>query len=157
MGRAAGDPRGQSILCRPALLKSLIAFWQKPPSGIPVFFGLFIGPTASPREIDEARLDSLYELEIAFAECPSGTADAPAPLAGRPASSQLLIDVKGNTHRTEICIDTSSISRTASEGRPLVGVPRPSKMPPHANGLAQALMQAALDRGLWRTPYRGGW
>jgi uncharacterized protein (DUF2126 family) len=65
---------------------------------------MFIGPTSQHPRVDEARTDSIYELEIAFDQIPDKDSP-PAPVAGRSRLPHLLTDLAGNTHRAEFCID----------------------------------------------------
>jgi len=97
-------------------------------------------------------MDALYELEVAFSQLPA--TDCP-PFIVDGLFRNLLVDVTGNSHRAEFCIDKLYPPEGLGLRLGLLEL-RAFEMAPHVRmGLVEMLLIRALVCTFWKRPFGG--
>jgi uncharacterized protein (DUF2126 family) len=147
-------PSDSPFLRRPDLLRSLISYWHNHPSAVLPVLGAVHRPDQpgaagrrGAQRLGVRTRNRLQQFPKAGREC------VPPWLIDRLLRN-LLIDVTGNTHRAEFCID-KLYSPDGPTGRLGLLELRAFEMPPHARmSLAQQLLLRGLIARFWARPTR---
>jgi len=103
MWSSAGQPPLTAAVTPADLLRSLVGYWHNHPAAVVSLSGLFIGPTSQHHVSMKAATTTCTSWRSPFSRCQSGASVHRGWWTGSFAT--LLVDVTGNTHRAEFCID----------------------------------------------------
>ena len=149
-------PADSPFLRRPDLLRSLITYWNNRPSLSYLFSGLFIGPTSQAPRADEARHESVYELETALGLLPgaAGTRGSRhGSLDGRSRAAEPAGRRDGEHAPRRNSASTSFTLPTRRPDGWAWWNSAPSRCRPMRMSLAQQLLVRALIARFWKEPY----
>jgi uncharacterized protein (DUF2126 family) len=144
-------PHESPLVRRPDLIRSFVTYWQHHPSLSYLFAGQFVGPTSQSPRVDETHPHSLEQVEMAFSLLHPDT-----PLPPKVVDDllhHLLVDMTGNTHRADFCIDKLYPLNNPPLQLGLLEL-RGFAMPPDGQmRLLQMLLVRACVAWFWQTPY----
>ncbi len=129
----------------PQLLESLVRFWQHHPALSYAFAGLSVGTDSQSPRLDEGRSEILHELELSCQQLRH--APLLTPMLIQQLFGHVLVDVTGNSHRSEICIDKLCNPQLPNGEMGLIEL-RAFEMPPHPqmHALLHLLVRGCLAR-----------